>query len=80
MIKNIRNIALISTRTMLNTLSDVLTSQADFIIEPKITIEKFKIGVGYFLEFIKEKEVIAIGEKSTEESIKELKKHLSDRI
>lgn len=79
-IKNIRNIALISTRTMLNTLSDVLTSQADFIIEPKITIEKFKIGVGYFLEFIKEKEVIAIGEKSTEESIKELKKHLSDRI
>lgn len=80
MIKNAGNIALVSTRTMLNTLSDILTSQVDFAIESKIPIEKMKIGVGYFLEFIKEKEVIAIGERAAESSIKELKKYLSDKI
>lgn len=79
-IKNAGNVALVSTRTMLNSLSDILTAQADFAIESKIPIEKMKIGVGYFLEFIKEKEVIAIGEKAAEKSIEELKSYLFDKI
>lgn len=79
-VKNAKNIALVSTRTMLNTLSNMLTRQADFAIEPNIPIEKMKVGVGYFLEFIKEKEVIAIGEKAAEKSIKELKSCLFDKI
>lgn len=80
MVKNAGNIALASTRVMLNTLSDMLTSQADYAIESKIPIEKMKIGVGYFLEFIKEKEVIAIGERAAEKNINELKKILFDKI
>ena len=80
MVKNAKNIALVSTRATLNTLSNMLAAQADYVIEPKIPTEKIKVGVGYFLEFIKEKEIIAIGEKAAEDNIKELKKYLSDKI
>jgi len=79
-VKNAKNIALVSTRATLNTLSNMLATQADYVIEPKIPTEKIKVGVGYFLEFIKEKEIIAIGEKAAEDNIKELKKYLSDKI
>ncbi len=62
-------IAIASTRTMLNTLSEILAKEADIIIEPKVLRKKVKIAVSYFLEFVREKDIIKIGEQATEELI-----------
>jgi NTE family protein len=72
-----RKIAAISARAVLNTLSDVLSLEADVLIEPKIKSKnKTSFGVSYFLEFVKEKDIIKTGEEATKESMKDIKKFL----
>ncbi len=72
-----RQIAVVSARAVLNTLSDFLSLEADVLIEPKVNSKnKTSIGVGYFLEFVKEKDIIRVGEESAEKSMKEIKKLL----
>jgi NTE family protein len=69
-------IGLISARALLNTLSDMLALRADVVIEPKIKQDKIGMGVGYFLEFVKEKDTIKVGEEATLEKIDEIKTKL----
>lgn len=68
-----RKIAEISARAVLGTLSEMMSSQADFVIKPKIPKSKVGIGVNYFLEFVKEKELVKIGQKETEDRMRSLK-------
>ncbi len=75
-LKSSPRIALVSTRVMLNRLSEILAEEADILIEPKITKGGVKFSVDYFLKFVREKEIIKIGEKTTEETIKEIEKKL----
>ncbi|MBW6441901.1 patatin-like phospholipase family protein [Patescibacteria group bacterium] len=69
-------IAVVSTRTMLKKLSEILASEADIVIEPKISKKKVGVGVSYFLEFVREKDIIKVGEKATAESIQEIKRKI----
>lgn len=75
-LKSSGKIAVISARAMLNTISDMLSTQADIVIEPKIPLEKVSIGVSYFLEFVKEKDTIKVGEETALKKIEEVKKSL----
>lgn len=75
-LKSSGKIAVISARAMLNTISDMLSIQADIAIEPKIPLDKVSIGVSYFLEFVKEKDTIKIGEDTALKKIEEIKKKL----
>ena len=69
-------IGLVSARVLLNTLSDMLAAQADVVIEPKITQDNISMGVGYFLEFVKEKDTIKVGEEAALKKIDKIKKKL----
>ena len=69
-------IAVVSTRAMLKQMSEMLASEADIIIEPKISKKKVEMGVSYFLEFVREKDIIKIGERTTQDKLKDIIKKI----
>ncbi len=62
---------------MLNKMSESMLSEADIAIKPRITKKNSDAGLGYFLRFIKEKDIIKIGEEATESLISDIKGKLS---
>jgi NTE family protein len=68
-----KKIAVASVRAILNNVSNILSLEADVLIEPKISKNKASTGIKYFLEFVKEKDIIKIGNESAEKSIKKIK-------
>ena len=68
-----KKITMASIRAVLNKVSESLSLEADVLIEPKISKNKDSSGVRYFLEFVKEKDIIKTGYESTEKSVKKIK-------
>jgi NTE family protein len=76
-LKSSTKIAHASTRTMIDRFSSMLASEADILIEPKLPRKRSEIGMAYlleFLEFVKGKDIIKIGERETEDNIEEILK------
>ena len=66
-------IAVVSARVMLNKMSESLLSEADIQIKPRIAKKNSDTGLGYFLKFVREKDLIKTGEEATEILINEIK-------
>ena len=75
-VKSSSRIALVTTRVMLDQLSKLLVREADVLIEPTIVKKDIKFSLSYLLKFVKEKEIIKVGERETEKAIKSIKKKL----
>lgn len=67
-------IAVVSARIMLNKMSERLLSQADIAIEPKIPKKVSGSGLGYFLNFVKEKGLIRTGEEAANQVINKIER------
>lgn len=68
-IKSSSQVALVTSRIMLNKLASYMAADADVLIEPKILKQDIKISPSYFLKFVKEREIIKAGEEETLKAI-----------
>jgi len=68
-IKSSSGIAMISSRATLDNLAKYEIKDADVLIEPKILKQDMKISPDYFFKFVKEKELIKVGEEEALKSI-----------
>lgn len=76
-VKTSTNLAVASARTVLDRFSEILSNEADITIKPKISKKKVEVGISYFLEFVREKDIIKTGEKAAEDKIEEIMKVLN---
>lgn len=77
-LKSSADILVVTARASSNRISELCSKEADVVIKPKVTRKKVKMGLKYFLEFVKEKDIIKIGEQAAEDLIDEIKSKLND--
>ena len=70
-------IAIVTSRITLDHLAKYLVKDADVLIEPKIPKQSIRLSLNYFLRFIKEKEIIKIGEEEAKKHINEIRRLVS---